>query len=54
MNLHLGTHEEVITSLVRDELKSYKKLPLTMYQIQTKFRDEQRPRFGLFVDANLL
>ncbi|WP_342512569.1 proline--tRNA ligase [Sporosarcina sp. FSL K6-1522] len=41
------THEEVITSLVRDEVKSYKKLPLTMYQIQTKFRDEQRPRFGL-------
>lgn len=42
-----ATHEEVITSLVRGELKSYKQLPLTMYQIQTKFRDEQRPRFGL-------
>ncbi|MBO0585748.1 proline--tRNA ligase [Sporosarcina sp. E16_8] len=42
-----ATHEEVITSLVRDEVKSYKKLPLTMFQIQTKFRDEQRPRFGL-------
>ena len=41
------THEEVITSLVRDELKSYKKLPLTLFQIQTKFRDELRPRFGL-------
>jgi prolyl-tRNA synthetase len=41
------THEEVTTSLVRDELNSYKKLPLTVYQIQTKFRDEQRPRFGL-------
>ncbi|HEY9569449.1 MAG TPA: proline--tRNA ligase [Metalysinibacillus sp.] len=41
------THEEVITDLVRDEIKSYKKLPLTMYQIQTKFRDEKRPRFGL-------
>ncbi len=41
------THEEVVTSLVRDELKSYKKLPLTLYQIQTKFRDEKRPRFGL-------
>ena len=41
------THEEVITSLVRDDIKSYKQLPLTMYQIQTKFRDEQRPRFGL-------
>jgi prolyl-tRNA synthetase len=42
-----ATHEEVITSLVRDEVKSYKRLPLTLYQIQTKFRDEQRPRFGL-------
>ncbi|MGG1595936.1 proline--tRNA ligase [Terribacillus saccharophilus] len=41
------THEEVTTSLVRDELNSYKKLPLTVYQIQTKYRDEQRPRFGL-------
>ncbi|TDL89604.1 proline--tRNA ligase [Vibrio vulnificus] len=42
-----ATHEEVITSLVRDEVKSYKRLPLTVYQIQTKFRDEKRPRFGL-------
>ncbi|WP_340373198.1 proline--tRNA ligase [Peribacillus sp. FSL E2-0218] len=42
-----ATHEEVITSLVRDEIKSYKRLPLTVYQIQTKFRDEKRPRFGL-------
>lgn len=42
-----ATHEEVITSLVRDEVKSYKRLPLTLYQIQTKFRDEKRPRFGL-------
>ncbi|MDU0450807.1 proline--tRNA ligase [Staphylococcus chromogenes] len=41
------THEEVITSLVRDELRSYKQLPLTLFQIQTKFRDEKRPRFGL-------
>ncbi|MBE4908693.1 proline--tRNA ligase [Bacillus luteolus] len=41
------THEEVITSLVRDEVKSYKRLPLNLYQIQTKFRDEKRPRFGL-------
>ena len=41
------THEEVITSIVKDELKSYKRLPLTLYQIQTKFRDEKRPRFGL-------
>ncbi len=42
-----GTHEEVITSLVAGELKSYKQLPLNMYQIQIKFRDEIRPRFGL-------
>lgn len=42
-----ATHEEVITSLVRDEVKSYKRLPLTLYQIQAKFRDEKRPRFGL-------
>lgn len=41
------THEEVITSLVRDELNSYKKLPITLFQIQTKYRDERRPRFGL-------
>ena len=41
------THEEVITDLVRHELRSYKQLPLTLYQIQTKFRDEPRPRFGL-------
>ncbi|MBC8696880.1 proline--tRNA ligase [Staphylococcus pseudintermedius] len=41
------THEEVVTSLVRDELRSYKQLPLTLFQIQTKFRDEKRPRFGL-------
>ncbi|MBM7694852.1 prolyl-tRNA synthetase [Peribacillus deserti] len=42
-----ATHEEVITSLIRDEIKSYKRLPLALYQIQTKFRDEKRPRFGL-------
>ncbi len=41
------THEEVVTSLVRDEINSYKKLPINLYQIQTKFRDEVRPRFGL-------
>ncbi|GEP78236.1 proline--tRNA ligase [Staphylococcus carnosus] len=41
------THEEVVTSLVRDEVKSYKQLPLTLFQIQSKFRDEKRPRFGL-------
>lgn len=41
------THEEIITDLVRNELKSYKQLPLNFYQIQTKFRDEIRPRFGV-------
>jgi prolyl-tRNA synthetase len=41
------THEEVVTALVRDHIKSYKNLPLILYQIQTKFRDEIRPRFGL-------
>ena len=41
------THEEVITDLVRNELKSYKQLPATFYQVQTKFRDEIRPRFGI-------
>lgn len=41
------THEEVITSIVRDHVKSYKNLPIALYQIQTKFRDEFRPRFGL-------
>ena len=41
------THEEVITDLVRQEIRSYKQLPITFYQIQTKFRDEIRPRFGL-------
>ena len=41
------THEEVITDLARNELKSYKQLPINFYQIQTKFRDEIRPRFGV-------
>lgn len=41
------THEEVITAVVRDYANSYKKLPLALYQIQTKYRDEFRPRFGL-------
>ncbi|WP_419785492.1 proline--tRNA ligase [Pseudodesulfovibrio sp.] len=41
------THEEVMTDLVRGEIKSYKQLPINLYQIQTKFRDEIRPRFGL-------
>lgn len=41
------THEEIFTNLIRHELKSYKQLPLSLYQIQTKYRDEKRPRFGL-------
>jgi len=41
------THEEVITDIVRDYVRSYKELPLNLYQIQTKFRDEIRPRFGV-------
>jgi prolyl-tRNA synthetase len=41
------THEEVITDLARNELSSYKQLPITFYQVQTKFRDETRPRFGV-------
>ena len=41
------THEEIITDLARNEIKSYKQLPITYYQIQTKFRDEIRPRFGI-------
>ena len=41
------THEEVVTDLVRDLVRSYKQLPITLYQIQTKFRDEPRPRFGI-------
>ena len=47
-NLALGpTHEEVITTIARDTIRSYRQLPLHLYQIQTKFRDEIRPRFGL-------
>ena len=47
-NFVLGpTHEEVITDLVRREVSSYKQLPINLYQIQTKFRDEVRPRFGV-------
>lgn len=41
------THEEVVTDLIRNELSSYKQLPLNVFQIQTKFRDEVRPRFGV-------
>ncbi|QDI90270.1 proline--tRNA ligase [Salicibibacter halophilus] len=41
------THEEVITAVIRDGIHSYKRLPINVYQIQTKYRDERRPRFGL-------
>lgn len=41
------THEEVITDIIRNDISSYKALPINLYQIQTKFRDERRPRFGL-------
>lgn len=41
------THEETFTEIIRDNVKSYKKLPLTLYQIQNKYRDEDRPRYGL-------
>ena len=41
------THEEVVTDLIRKEISSYKQLPINLYQIQTKFRDERRPRFGV-------
>lgn len=41
------THEEIFTTTVRDEVNSYKQLPLSLYQIQTKYRDEKRPRFGV-------
>ena len=41
------THEEVITDIIRREVNSYKQLPLNLYQVQTKFRDEVRPRFGV-------
>ena len=41
------THEEVVTDIARREIKSYRQLPVNFYQIQTKFRDEIRPRFGV-------
>lgn len=41
------THEETFTEIIRDSIKSYKKLPLTLYQLQNKYRDENRPRYGL-------
>jgi prolyl-tRNA synthetase len=48
------THEEVITDLVRRELKSYKQLPMNLFQIATKFRDEVRPRFGVMRSREFL
>lgn len=48
------THEEVITTVVKNELKSYKSLPLNLYQIQNKYRDEVRPRFGLIRSREFL
>ncbi|MGI2140665.1 proline--tRNA ligase [Shewanella baltica] len=48
------THEEVITDLIRKEVSSYKQLPLNLYQIQTKFRDEVRPRFGMMRSREFL
>ena len=48
------THEEVITDMVRNQLKSYKQLPLNLFQIQTKFRDEIRPRFGVMRSREFL
>ncbi len=48
------THEEVITALVRDEIKSYKQLPVNLYQVQTKVRDEIRPRFGIMRSREFL
>lgn len=48
------THEETFTKLIRDDIKSYKKLPLHLYQIQTKYRDEKRPRFGLLRSREFL
>ena len=48
------THEEMITDLVRNEVRSYKQLPLMLYQIQDKFRDERRPRFGLMCSREFI
>lgn len=48
------THEEVITDLMSREIKSYKQLPITLYQIQTKFRNEERPRFGVLRTSEFL
>lgn len=56
-NIHLAlgpTHEEVITDLVSKHISSYKQMPLTLYQIQTKFRNEERPRFGVLRTSEFL
>src|SRR5262245_43706454 len=55
VHLALGpTHEEVVTDLVSRHISSYKQLPLTLYQIQTKFRNEERPRFGVLRTSEFL
>ena len=48
------THEETITDLVSHQISSYRQMPLTMYQIQTKFRNEERPRFGVLRTSEFL
>ena len=56
-NLHFAlgpTHEEVITDLISREIKTFRQLPLTLYQIQTKFRNEERPRFGVLRTSEFL
>ena len=56
-NLHFAlgpTHEEVVTDLISREIHTYKQLPLTLYQIQTKFRNEERPRFGVLRTSEFL
>ncbi|HLD36852.1 MAG TPA: proline--tRNA ligase, partial [Planctomycetota bacterium] len=54
LNVLGPTHEEIITSLVANEISSYRQLPVTLYQIQTKFRDELRPRFGIIRSKEFL
>src|SRR5688572_13163426 len=55
VHLALGpTHEEVVTDLVAQHVQSYRQLPLTLYQIQTKFRNEERPRFGVLRTSEFL
>ncbi|MBI4355551.1 MAG: proline--tRNA ligase [Candidatus Omnitrophica bacterium] len=53
-NILGATHEEVVTDLVKGEVRSYKQLPVILYQIQTKFRDEPRPRFGVIRSREFL